>query len=116
MSAKSTVYKDNPWLLYNERIRDFIRWYELGWIIVSFTFFYLVWGWWGILFAVILDWLNHLEGGPCADAFDIYPDNEVKYNWKCSANIEDCKLCNNEYDHEFNVKYNESLKWYEKII
>ena len=103
--------KFNPWLPYNERIRDFIRWYELGYYVILYTSCLIIFGWGGIIIALVLNWLNHLQGGPQLDT-DIQKDRKIK----CSANIEDCEYCGNGYDHEWNVSYKDNRKWYEKVL
>ena len=110
--CSKTRDKFNPWLPYNERIVDFIRWKELGYYVILFTVSYLFLGWWGIVLAVIIDQLNHLQGGPVEGGYSQkeYPPNT------CSAGIEGCRICDNEYDHEWNEKWESQKKWYEKIL
>lgn len=53
----------NPWLLYNEKVRDFIRWKELGTKLVIFTFCIGAFGWVGIFIAIAFDYLMLADGG-----------------------------------------------------
>lgn len=116
--TKTDIYKgsDLDFLketLYN--LIDFIRWQELGYMIVSLTIFCIWLGWWGIIPFLALDYLLHMEGGTVGDAFNEYPKEEFPPN-TCSAGIKDCNVCNNTYDHDFNVKYYKGLKWWEKML
>lgn len=101
------------WKYYFFSVVDFIRWAELIFSVFSFIVFHLLFGWWGIIPFLIFDWLNHLQGGLMGD-LSIHPPKEYPEN-KCSKEIKNCRLCNNPYSHEFNVKYQKSLKWYEKL-
>ena len=106
----------NPYLPYNERIRDFIRWKELGFIIVLFVFFYIIFGWFGIILAPFFHYLMAtMEGGAVGDIDNEYPAEEYPPNI-CSAGIEGCKICDNEYEHTFNETYQNSLKWWDKML
>lgn len=97
--------QDNPWLPYNERIRDFIRWYELGYYIIIYSVGFVLWGWWGILGVKIFNWLMYGMGGPLVDFFGEYPEPPEPLPNRCSAGIKNCQICDNEYDHEFNLNY-----------
>jgi hypothetical protein len=89
--CKSGEHTYNQWLPYNERIRDFIRWNELGWIIITCSFLYLICGLWGLLLAGIIYKLNHLEGGPVAEVFKEYTYTEQKIKQRiCGLGHKDC--------------------------
>ena len=93
----------NQWLPCNEKIVDFIRWKEVAYYVTMFTVLIVWLEWWGLLLAIVLDSLNHLEGGPVIydDTREEYPPNT------CSAGVADCTICNNPYSHEFNASYKE---------
>lgn len=93
----------NPYLPYNNRIRDFIRWKTVGYGIVLYGGLSLIWGWWGLIATIGIDFLNSLSGGPVIDLFGEYPTEEI-LPIKCTEGIEDCKYCGNGYKHEFNVR------------
>lgn len=63
----------HPWLLYNEKVSDFIRWQEVVYYIFLFTFAIGAGGVKGFIVAFVFDWLMHLEGGPVSNAFNVYP-------------------------------------------
>ncbi len=94
---------------------DFIRWRELVFMVILFFFSIQIFGYFfGIVIALVVHFLSgNLEGGAVADIFGEWPAEEFPPN-TCSRNIENCNLCNNEYNHDFNVFY-ESNKWYRKI-
>lgn len=95
---------------------DCIRWYDLIFWTSAVIIGYLIWGWIGVIIVLLMDYFSSEVSAP----FIFHGDKQEKpiYHRKCSAGIENCKVCNNEYDHEFNVKYNEKFrkKWYQKII
>ena len=77
----------------------------------------LIWGRIGIILAVVsfifFDKL-FIVGGSWIIPEEYMDFGEEIIN-KCSAGVEDCRICNNEYSHEFNFYYKKSLKWYQKI-
>lgn len=80
----------NGFLPHNEKIVDFIRWKELWWLIGSFIILILLFKVWGILIWAILDFLNHLCGGPVIDIFGEYLKPKEP---KVKKVIFDCKIC-----------------------
>jgi len=91
---------------------DFIRWWELLFIVVVFIVFYTLFGWFGIILAPFFHYMMAtIQGGAVADIFNEYPDEKFPPN-KCSAGIRNCQICNNEYSHEFNESYKVKRKWY----
>lgn len=97
-------------------IIDFIRWGELGALILLTTIGFMTLGWLGILLALLFyGATGQLQGGMVGDFFNEYPDEEPKRK-KCSAGVENCRVCGDGYDHTFNVEYEKHLKWYEKIM
>jgi len=97
--------KFNPWLPYNERIRDFIRWDH---VIVYLSVMLFMWGVlesaWGLLLGyVICNLFQNMCGGLQGDWLNEFPYEYKNYNWKCSAGIEGCEICNNEYSQEFKM-------------
>ena len=87
---------------------DLIWWEALKVNFWVFLISFIVLRWWGIILAVIFLNLMELQGGPVANMHLNQPPPPV-YNNKCSAGMEDCKICNNEYNHEFNLKYNDKF-------
>lgn len=90
-----------------------IRWADLKFWCSAVVISYLLLGWIGVIIVLIMDYFS-LEVAAPFIFFDEMP--EEIYERTCSAGIEDCKICGNEYDHEFNVEYQKSLKWYQRII
>lgn len=86
-----------------------IRWDCILFGVVMLGICLLFFKWWGIIVYLILNAGLTYEGGNWIDMNDYsdkYPPNT------CSASIKDCKICNNEYNHEFNVEYERGKKWY----
>ncbi len=93
-----------------------IRWSTIVFLIVVPFVGYQIWGVVGGVGGWIFCYLmGQALDGAVADLWNEFPTEEYPPN-TCSLGIEGCKICNNEYSHEFNVKYQKSLKWYEKII
>lgn len=89
--------------------REIIKWGDIVFFLMSFIIFCKIFGWIGFIIAFIFIWLmGRLEGGAVGDLWGDYPKEEYPPN-TCSAGIENCEICDNEYTHEFNEKY-------EKII
>ncbi len=94
-----------------------IRWNEVAFVVIYPLISGLIWGRIGIILAVtsfiFFDKL-FIVGGPW-----IIPEGYMNFREeiinKCSAGVEDCRICNNQYSHEFNFNYEKSLRWYEKI-
>ncbi|MEK7128484.1 MAG: hypothetical protein AAB933_02905 [Patescibacteria group bacterium] len=94
-----------------------IHWREVVSVILIFLVFSLLWGWWGMFigtfFCIISNFSFNSWGAWFLPDEYLEPPPEVKN--ECSAKIEGCRICNNEYNHEFNFKYEKGLKWYQKI-
>ncbi len=89
---------------------DFVRWRELFTLLALILIGFLLFKWIGILIGILVfSFSANLEGGAVADVFHEYPKEEFPPN-TCSAGIEGCKLCNNEYSHEFNEAYSRKFK------
>lgn len=77
---------------YLESFVEFFRWYEVGFWLLSFGVCMYFWGAWGIIIASLLDFLNHLSGGPVADVFGTYKREEPKITYKeCHLGHKNCK-------------------------
>lgn len=92
---------------------EFVRWYELFFLLFTLFLGYSFLGWWGVILALLLNKLNHLEGGPMSDMRGEYRE---PVRLPCSENLKNCRVCGNGYSHDFNVRTLKNLKWYEKII
>lgn len=116
-SKKNNYPPESDWEYYREMIQDisdFIRWGELIFLVSTLLIGYALWGWKGVIVALIVNQLNHLQGGLMLDINNEYPTLDRKQ--PCSAGVKDCEICGNGYLHDFNARYNASLKWYQKII
>lgn len=54
--------KFNPWLLYNERIRDNIQWENLLLESIMYFFLFIWFGWWGFLIGYTFIYLMTMNG------------------------------------------------------
>lgn len=87
--CESGEHTYNPWLLYNEKISDFIQWKEVGVLFVIWTFAYAIGGLiLSIPITMLIDFLMKLNGS-------IYYKNDdrepvIKYK-QCSKGP--CKYC-----------------------
>jgi hypothetical protein len=96
---------------------ELIKWDEICFYILAFILFYGILNWIGIILYPFFIYLTgYLGDGACGESglqgyfpYEVYPPNT------CSANIEDCQICDNPYEHDFNLRYNENLKWWQKI-
>lgn len=95
-----------------------VRWADIFFFIFFLTMGYSLGSWFGLFIAWVFCYLmGRAEDGAVGDVWNEFPDEEYPPN-TCSAGIEDCKICQRTYihDHEFNLKYYQSLKWWNKII
>jgi hypothetical protein len=91
-----------------------VRWYDLIFWNSLVIIFYLWLGWIGVIIVLFMDYWSLAVSAPM-----IFPGESFEkpeYHRECSAKIKGCKICKNEYSHEFNEKYQKTLKWYQKII
>lgn len=93
--CESGEHTYNQWLLYNQEIKDFFRWKELGALIVMFLFFWEMLGIWiGTIATIILFGLSHrMSGGAVGDCFDEIPERKlkIKYTHCIICKKDDCK-------------------------
>lgn len=83
----------NPWVLYNEKLVDFVRWREVGALGVIFSFSLGILGPLGILSALAIYYLTGtLEGGSVGDAFGDFPRQEPKILSRKCALHENCRF------------------------
>ena len=107
--------------LFRVKFTEFLgmwKWDEICFYILAFILFYGIMGWIGIVLWVLFiaglgEWL---QGGMMGESGRYYFPTEEPPKNTCSAGIENCTICNNEYSHDFNLRYEASLKWWEKII
>lgn len=97
-----------------EHFKDYFFFENIAFTLIALALLTLFFGWWGILWTLLLKEALLVEGGNFIDLVR-YPEPEPPKNI-CSAGISDCQLCDNPYSHEFNVKHYQSLKWWEKMI
>jgi len=93
-------------------INNRIHWNTVYFVIIFYPLSYLILGKIGLVLAFIF---NYIGIKTCGFLGYNPPKEEYPPN-VCSAGVEDCKICLNTYihDHDFNVKYYQSLKWWEK--
>lgn len=84
------IPKFNPFLLYNERIRDTIRWREVITTLVLFIIFTLIFGFWValIIIYIILKLMDKL-GGLC---IFIEQKPKIKNGEFCGLHGADCEF------------------------
>lgn len=80
--------KHNPWLGYNERLRDSISWTELIGLLIFYGTLTLIWGWLGFVVAYIISYLTVLSGGLQIG----YSNSEPKILQRECSLHKDCKF------------------------
>lgn len=104
------------WGLPFKEFLSLVRWSTIVFMFISLIVGYAMFGWIGILIGWVFFYLMaQSDDGAVADVWNEFPPEEYPPNI-CSENISNCKICNNEYEHSFNVKYEKSLKWWERIL
>ena len=85
--------QETYWQAQWKGFKDYFRWKEIGFLIILYTVLFLIFSWWGIIGALVLDWLCHLNGGMVIDVFgDFPPKKEIKTIKKTFY----CNLCKKE--------------------
>jgi hypothetical protein len=107
-SESEKEYLKDCWKSFKERI----RWYEIGTLAVQLLIGIILFGKWGILVGWFFNYMCWSVASPAI--YPGYSPPDIEYNRTCSAGIEGCKICGNEYSHEFNKEYNDKFlrKWY----
>lgn len=89
------------------------EWQNLLVTIFLCGFLFSFMGFWAIIPILIVS--RDMEGGFASWIIFERPEEtkEIKeIQNKCSAGIENCKICDNEYSHEFNIEYEKYNTWY----
>lgn len=89
-----------------------VRFSTIFFIIICLGIGYLTFGYIGILVGYAFAYLMGRAGdGAVADLWGEFYKEEYPPN-TCSAKIENCKICDNEYSHEFNETYERENRWW----
>jgi len=90
-----------------------IRWENLIFWSGAVVIGHLILGWVGVIIVWLMDYFSTEVSSPFIFKDELPIET---YERKCSAGIENCQICHNEYDHYFNEEYEKTLKWYNKIL
>lgn len=117
--CKTDLKVKGEWeVFWGVSLKDFlggVMWKEVAVVVLIPVALFLLWGWWSIVADIIFFWFfSSVAGTWGVMVWSPSEEDEPEIINKCSAGVEGCRICNNEYSHEFNYKYEKGLKWYQK--